>query len=546
MRPAGPKPGSPAAAPLRVGAWRVDPATNELARDGETVRIEPKAMEVLAALAGRAGHVVGRDELLRTVWPGVVVGDEALTQSIIKLRKALGDNPRAPAYIETISKRGYRLIAPVAGQPHLDPPARSRYAGWPAAGAASALLVALLYGAAVREGPQQRAGDAFSPHGSAPFTVAVLPFETLGEDAGQGYLARGIRSDLVTDLSTLGGLRLIGSAGTDSSGTPPGARYVVTGTVQREGAMLRINVRLMDSLSNEPLWSQRFERPFADLFAVQDEIRSRLVEQLPGRIAQAEHSRAAKRYTRSLEAYDHFLRAQARFLVRRGEDNGEAQRLYARAVALDPTFARAYAGLAMTYAMEPRYGAADGAALGRALQLAETARQIDPGIAEVHWALGFIYTQSRRHEEALLSLREAIELNPSYADAYALMGGIYTYVGRPASSIPLLRTALRLNPEGGSLYYLLLGRAYLFQNDVEQARINLREALARNPENLEARVYLAAALLAGGDVPRAEWEADQIRAHEPGFSTRSWLETYPMTSPRHREQLAALLAQLQL
>src|SRR5687768_2343501 len=98
---------------LRIGEWWADGTTNELGRAGETLRLEPKAMEVLMVLADRAGQVVSRETLLAAVWPGVVVGDEALTQSIIKLRRALGDNPRSPGYIETISKRGYRLIVPV-------------------------------------------------------------------------------------------------------------------------------------------------------------------------------------------------------------------------------------------------------------------------------------------------------------------------------------------------------------------------------------------------------------------------------------------------
>src|SRR5262245_6753811 len=102
-----------ASRPLAIGEWSVDPATNELRRGAERVRIEPKAMEVLVHLAGQAGEVVSRDALFAAVWPGVVVGDEALSQTIIKLRRALGDNARAPTYIETIAKRGYRLIAPV-------------------------------------------------------------------------------------------------------------------------------------------------------------------------------------------------------------------------------------------------------------------------------------------------------------------------------------------------------------------------------------------------------------------------------------------------
>jgi len=516
---------------LQIGEWWADRTTNELGRGAQTVRLEPKVMEVLMALAGRPGQAVSREELLAAVWPGVVVGDEALTQSIIKLRRALGDNPRSPAYIETISKRGYRLIAPVGGVEAAAPP--RRWWRWGAVAVALALALGIVFWSAKPQPPAvAEIGDAL--------TVTVLPFETVGAGPGEDYLARGIGSDLMTDLSRLSGLRLISPSGT--------ARYVVSGSVQRESDNLRVNVRLTDARSGEQLWTQRFERPFGDLFAIQNEISRSLAEHLPGTISAAERQRLAKRYTANLQAYDYFLRGQALFLVRRTQDNREARALFGKAIELDPKFARAYAALAMTHAMEYRYqsSAQSSAPLKRALELAETARQIDPGIPEVYWALGFVQTQSRRHDEALRSLQRAIELNPSYADAYAFMGGIHTYVGQPAKSIALLRTALRLNPEGGHLYYLLLGRAYLFENDIEQALINLRQAHARNPENLETRLYLAAALMAQGDRAAAEWEAEQIRAQEPRFSLRGWLETYPLTSVRFQERMLELLAQVGL
>jgi DNA-binding winged helix-turn-helix (wHTH) protein/TolB-like protein/Tfp pilus assembly protein PilF len=515
---------------LRIGEWWADPATNQLRRAGDRVRLEPKAMEVLVALTARAGEVVSREALLAEVWPGVVVGDEALTQSIIKLRRALGDNPRAPAYIETISKRGYRLIAPVGGQPA---PLPTRRRGW--LWAAAAVIAALGFGFFfLKENHEPPAAEV-----AEALTVTVLPFEAVGPDRENDYLARGIGSDLMTDLSRLPGLRLIGP----SAGKAAEARYVVSGSVQRDGAGLRVNVRLSEARSGEQLWTQRFERPFGDFFAVQGEISRSVAEHLPARIGEAERQRLAKRYTASLQAYDYFLRGQALFLVRRTRDNQEARALFGKALELDPKFARAYAALAMTYAMDYRYQTSPEASapLRRALALAETAQQIDPGIPEVYWALGFVQTQSRRHQEALESLKKAIQLNPSYADAYAFMGGIHTYLGRPAKSLPLLRTALRLNPDGGHLYYLLLGRAYLFQNDVEQALFNLRQAQARNPDNLETRLFLTAALAARGERGEAEWEADQIRALEPGFSARGWLETYPLTSRMHQRRLLELL-----
>ena len=533
---------------LEIGPWWADRTTNELGRAGETLRIEPKAMEVLMALAARAGQVVSREELLAAVWPGVVVGDEALTQSIIKLRRALGDNPRAPTYIETISKRGYRMIAPVRrGGDAPAAPARRRA---PSRALAAAALVALAAAAGyvihrvARPVASGNMADLTAERQAAHLTLTVLPFESTGDGGEQTYLARGISNDLMTDLSRLPGLRLIAAsrAAPDSAAK---ARYLVSGSVQRESGTLRINIRLIDTASNQQLWSERYERPYGDLFKVQDEITRKLTQVLPGKLTDAARQSLARRYTRSLEAYDDFLRGQALFLVRRSEDNEEARGYYRRALELDPNFARAYAGLAMTYAMDFRLRptASSSPALARAAELAETARQIDPDIPEVYWALAFVDAQSRRHRQAIELLQRAIELNPSYADAYAFMGGIYTYIGQPAKSIPLLRAAMRLNPDGGHLYFLLLGRAYLFENDTEQALINLRQASARNPVDLETRLYLAAALAAAGDRSDAQWEVEQIRIVEPGFALRGWLESYPLTSAPERERLQRLLAQ---
>jgi Flp pilus assembly protein TadD len=148
--------------------------------------------------------------------------------------------------------------------------------------------------------------------------------------------------------------------------------------------------------------------------------------------------------------------------------------------------------------------------------------------------------------DALEELRTALRLTPSYADAYALLGAIHTYQGQPAETIPLIRTAMRLVPDSGQLYYLILGRAHFFLGDASSAVLRLRQAMTRNPENLEIRIYLAAALVAAGQRGDAAWEAEEIRALEPGFSIREWLKTYPMSDAAQIGRLTAAVGTLGL
>jgi Tfp pilus assembly protein PilF len=254
----------------------------------------------------------------------------------------------------------------------------------------------------------------------------------------------------------------------------------------------------------------------------------------------------AQRYTRNLEAYEYFLRGQAALLVRQRVDNDTAREMYRRAIELDPAFARAYAGLALTYAADYRnqWTSDRVGVLNRAFEMAQTAYQIDPEMPETCWVLAFVHIERRQHDQARQRLENALRLNPSYADAYALMGGLNTYVGRPVETVRLLRTAMRLDPEAGYLNYLLLGRAYLFIGDWEQARVNLEQARARNVGSLETHVYLAALYAAVGDKAAAAWQADEIRSLRPTFTSQGWLETYPMTDAAQRKQLMLALGEV--
>ena len=385
-------------------------------------------------------------------------------------------------------------------------------------------------------------------------TVAIRPFEALGNDPQAVLLARGITADLVTDLSKVSGLSVIGfapmggQAGGETPTDAPPIRYLVSGSVQRVDERLRLHVHLTDAKTGKQLWSERFDRALSGFFAIQEELGPKILQMLPAKVSEAEMRRMAQRHTRNLEAYEYFQRGQSALLVRQRAENETAREMFRRAIALDAAFARAYAGLALTYAADYRnQWTGDGAAaLDRAFELARTAHQINPDIPETYWVLAYIHVQRRQHEQALQYLETAVRLYPSFADGYALMGSVNTHVGRPADTVRLVRTAMRLNPEAGYLYFLLLGRAYLFLGDLEQARVNLEQALLRNPENLEAHVYMAAVHVAAGDKAAAAWEAEEIRALQPGFSSRGWLETYPMTDAVQRTKLVRALGELGL
>lgn len=568
---------------FRIGPWAADAGANELRRGDTLVRVEPKAMEVLAVLAARPGQVVTREQLLDAVWPEVVVGDAALTQVIIKLRKALADDAQAPSYIETIPKRGYRLLpqmavsavvaeaaesaaAPtvVAPEPALPreasgtPQGRRRMLGMLSAGAALAAILG--YGLLQPDRPADSAAmpaEAIKPPGEEQLakltetlpTLAVAPFESAGIDARTARLAKGIGWELAERLGRVASVRVVASDGRDASiNRSSAARYLVTGFAQGEGDKIVVTAKLTDRQSGVQLWAGRFERLARDLLGVQGSIAQELVVALPIQVSAAERHRLATPYTRNLEAYDVFLAAQAAFLARSAADNSRARQLYLQAIAIDPQFARAYAGVALTHIEDYRLWKEEARdeSVAAAQRMADAAFQIDPASREVHWVRSYLAMHERRFDAATDHLQQALAIDPSYADGYALLAWIHIFAGEAARAIPLMRTAMRLNPGAGNIYFAHLGTAYYFAGDQEQALINLKEARGRNLADVHSRLWLALSLLAAGHKDEALWEVDEIRALRPDFSGTMWLSRMPMKYERDKVRLREALRELAL
>ena len=261
----------------------------------------------------------------------------------------------------------------------------------------------------------------------------------------------------------------------------------------------------------------------------------------------ASASSRARPGTSQPQAWRDFQQAQAALQLRRPDTNAAARRLYESAIRQDPAFARAYAGLAMTYALEQQHGwgaeTDAGAALQRASELATQAVQLGADQAETHWALAYVEMLQRRHAEALQELDQSLWLDSSYADALALQAAIQIHVGEPARALRLAQQALRLNRDATSLYLLLLGRAHYFLGDTGQARQYLAQSLQRNPQNVEARLYMAAAEHDAGRDDAARWQVTEALQLDPDLRAEEWLANYPLVDPGSRDRLRkALLA----
>jgi transcriptional activator of cad operon len=293
---------------LRVGAWCVDPTAGQISREGETIRVDARAMRLLQHLAERSGQVVSIDELLDQVWSGVVVTPDSVYQAVASLRRMLGDDPRQPTYIATVPRLGYRMIAPVgpwidtatAADPapnstrepgHVPAPAADRgpthRRRWLLAG--TVLGIALLGAAAFFIG---RVGDRTKAAPPAR-SVAVLAFLDLTEEMDQEYFGDAMTEDLIDELSRRPGLRVSPPRSSFSFkdkratiGEIAAAlevAYVLDGSLRETGSTLRVTARLVRADGGFIVWSQSYERPLDDLPMVREDIVNHVIEALQSR-----------------------------------------------------------------------------------------------------------------------------------------------------------------------------------------------------------------------------------------------------------------------
>jgi TolB-like protein/DNA-binding winged helix-turn-helix (wHTH) protein/Flp pilus assembly protein TadD len=543
-----------------VGDWRIDPSTGRLQREGKELKLEPKVMTVLVCLAQQAGAVITREQLESTAWAGRVVGYDSLASTIIKLRKAFGDDSRKPRFIETVPKRGYRLIAPVR-------PAQSdreqnaaiitRTHAPAATSAANRSVPVILFGVAALigiavwliSGDGPSVSEAPGKAVSARPSIAVLPFKNISNDPEQDYFSDGITADLITELSKVSGLSVIARnsvfayknipVDVRKIGAELNVRYIIEGSVRKAGNEVRISARLIDAGNGYNLWAERFDGELKNVFALQDEVTSRIVSSLEVRLTDKERIRLAHDYTDSIEAYESFLHGWQHFWEFSKDGNRHAREYYQKAIELDNTFARAYANLALTHAYDFINGWSENPdhSLKQAGVYAQKGVELDTSLPQVHWAMGLTEIFNKNYKEALAEAEQAIRLDPNFADGYGLLATTLNYAAKPKSALEVMQKAMRLNPRHPFIYKVICGEIHFNLHDYQNAVEYFTQALERNPEAQEARLWLAAAYAHAGRIDDAKWEIEQIRSRGAELSVERIEQTIPLKDPLQREHL---------
>ncbi len=523
----------------KVAGLLIDVAAHLVSRDGEIVPLPPKTLELLVTLVRRAPGVVTRQELIDTVWPNEIVNDEALTQRLMLLRRALGDDPKNPTYIASVPRWGYRLVAPVERlepaattarreepEPTPSPPARSvtshSYSHRPLFWLLAPVVVAALAVAAYLLRGQATPADS----------IAILPFVVGGGDPAAELIADGVRETLTNALARLPRLRVIAASSMSRYKTAPadpqkvgrelGVRTVVTGRLVQRGETLAINAELVSVADGTQLWGDGFIRPLSEIFVVQEDLAAEIVQHLRPRLSAADRGVLRTRYTGDVAAYQLYLKGRYHWNKRTAEGFADAIACFKQAIAADPTYALAYAGLADCYALlgAAEYGALPPRdALPKARAAAMRALEIDPGLAEAHASLGLVqWTFDWDRDAAERSLRRAIQLAPGYASSHQWYGEMLAEAGRSREAEGEIRRALDLDPLS-LVINADLGLFAYYARDYGQAIEYYKATLAMEPYFVPARLGLALAYTQEGHASEALTElaeAGKVAPGEPG------------------------------
>jgi TolB-like protein len=472
------------------GDCALDTGRRELRRGAGPVPIAPRAFDLLEYLIRNHDRVVSKDDLIAAVWDGRAVSESALTTRINAARCAIGDNGEEQRVIKTLPRKGIRFVAAVR---EVD--------------VATATIAA------------ESAANALT-YPDRP-SIAVLPFTNFSGDPEQEYFADGIVEEIITALSRFSSLFVIARNSSFAYkgrtvdvrlvGRELGVRYVLEGSVCREGQRVRITGRLIDASTGVHLWANRFNEELGDIFGVQDNVTASVVGTIAPKVEQVEIEHTKDKPTDNLNAYDCYLRGKVSFHRWTRQANNEALRLFYRATEIDPDYATAYGMAAMCYAQRMM----NGWIIDRQQEIAEvarlTGRVAELGKDDAVALSGAAYARGRvlgDFESAIAFVDRALVLNPNLAQAWQCSGHLRSCYGEPGIALEHLKRAVRLSPIDTLMYLMQVATslAHFLAGCYDEASSWAERALLEKPSFHPAlRVAAASHALAGrlGDAAKA-------------------------------------------
>jgi TolB-like protein/tetratricopeptide (TPR) repeat protein len=488
---------------LLFGDCALDPVRRELSCRSEPVHLQPQVFDLLLRLIRNRDHVVSKDELLSAVWHGRTVSESTVSTRINAARSAIGDSGERQLLIRTVARRGLRFVGEVTEAP-VEP-----------------------------ENPDAAARSASDDRA----TIAVLPFANMSGDPTQDYFSDGITEDIITDLSRWHQLAVRSrSASFRYRGAAADlgrmarelkVRYIVEGSVRRQGERIRISAQLIDTETGSHVWADRFDRE--DVFEVQDEVVQTIVGTLVGRVQVADAARSRRKPPATPAAYVCVLQGNA-LPWSDAKGAAEATRLFEQAIDIDPGYGYAHALLAvMRYLEWSDDLSGSDAALDEAWRLANRGVELDANESTCFSVLSQVCLLRRSFDLALQHMRRAIEINATNQWNTADMGRTLSYIGRAEEAIAWFKRAREIDPYfDPGWYWLGLGRTHMILRRYDQA---LEEFERSSPRSYRIAAYMAGCHARLGAIGRARVLAAECLETEPDFTIGRCMAKEPFKDP---------------
>jgi TolB-like protein len=498
------------------GPFRLETSAEILFRGAAALPVGRRAVGVLRALLEHPGVPVSKDALMQAAWPGLAVEENNLTVQIAALRRVLGEEPGGDRWIETLPRRGYRFVGPIAkpDEPLVSTAARA----------------------------------AAPPLPDKP-SIVMLPFANLSDDPEQEYFADGMVEDITTALSKLRWFFVIArnsaftykgrAVDVTTIGRELGVRYVLEGSVRRSGTRLRVTVQLIDAQMGNHVWAERYDRDLADIFQIQDEITKRVVAAIEPELYAAEHIRSQRKAPGTLDAWECVVRALS--CIGQGTRRGdlEAEALCRRAIEISPDYGQAHSLLAWALLRRTYWSGGLMSVLPEVTTEVQTALGLDDRDPWAHLAQANLLMRKRHCSESVRAFRRALELNPNFALAHAFVGTPLNILGAHDEARRGAEHALRLSPNDrlvGAYVGRVMTNAHFRTQNYTECIVWARKLIERAPEDIWGHTWLTAALAFLGDTVAAAEVQIILRRLQPEYSI-AWLTQQSSTAAEVGERL---------